>query len=115
MLQTGERSDTRTMNWDTVWEVRASQFSRGWQVEIAIPFKSLRFKPRGPGEEVVFGISFKRNIPRGNEDVIWPFVSNDSTWYRPAELGHLRGLTDIRPGSVIDIRPYTFASGIAQA
>ena len=113
MLQTGERSDTRTMNWDTVWEVRASQFSRGWQVEIAIPFKSLRFKPRGPGEEVVFGIGFKRNIPRGNEDVIWPFVSNDSTWYRPAELGHLRGLTDIRPGRAIEIRPYTLASGVA--
>jgi len=36
----------------------------------------------------------------------WPFVSNNSSWYRPAELGHLRGLHNIEPGRSIEVRPY---------
>ncbi|MGE3277272.1 MAG: DUF5916 domain-containing protein [Vicinamibacterales bacterium] len=111
LLQTGESTSTRNHDWDAVWDSRGRILPDGYEVEIAIPFKSMRFEPPAPGQAVVFGIGFKRNIPRKNEEVYWPFVPNDSTWYRPAELGHLHGLTDVRPGRNIEIRPYVLAGG----
>jgi hypothetical protein len=113
LLQNGESRTTRNANWDTVWDSKGSRFREGWEVEIVIPFKSLRFEPPAPGEEVTFGIGFKRNIPRKNEEVFWPFVSNDSSWYRPSELGHLLGLRDIRPGRSVEVRPYVLG-GVEQ-
>jgi hypothetical protein len=106
MLQNGEESSTRNLNWDTVWYARGSQTAEGWEAEVVVPFQSLRFDPPEDGQEVVFGIGFKRNLPRKNEETYWPFVSNDSTWYRPAELGKLRGLRDIRSGRKLELRPY---------
>ena len=38
--------------------------------------------------------------------MIWPFVSNDSSWYRPSELGHVRGMTGDAPGRSLEFRPY---------
>jgi len=111
LLQTGEDETTRNQNYDAVWNARGSRTAQGYDVEIAIPFTSLRFAPPADGEPLVFGIGFKRNIPRKNEEVYWPFVANDSTWYRPAELGHLVGLTDVRPGRNLQIRPYVLGGG----
>lgn len=106
MLQNGEESGTRNLNWDTVWYSRGSQTEEGWEVEVVVPFRSLRFDPPADGREIVFGIGFKRNLPRKNEETYWPFVSNDSTWYRPAELGKLHGLEAIRSGRSVELRPY---------
>jgi Domain of unknown function (DUF5916)/Carbohydrate family 9 binding domain-like len=111
LLQTGETQDTRNPDFDIVWQSEGRFTETGFEVEIAIPFKSLRFTPPAPGQEVVFGIGFKRNIPRKNEEMYWPFVPNDSSWYRPAELGHLRGLRDIQPGRNLQVRPYVLGGG----
>lgn len=111
MSQNGQDERTRNLDWDTVWESRGQTVPGGWTAEVRIPFKSLRFRRPLPGEPVVFGVGFKRNIPAKTEEVYWPFVSNDSTWYRPAELGTLRGLEGIQPGRNVEIRPY----GIGQA
>ena len=105
-LQTGEERSTLDGNWDTVWDAAGSRSPDRWEVEVVLPFKSLRFKPPPDGEEIVFGIGFKRNLRRRNEEDIWPFVSNDSSWYRPAELGHLRGLSQANPGRNVELRPY---------
>lgn len=109
MSQNGQNERTRNLDWDMVWEARGRTFPWGWTSEVRIPFKSLRFRPPEPGEPIVFGIGFKRNIPQKQEEVYWPFVSNDSTWYRPAELGKLHGLEGIRPGRNVEIRPYASA------
>ncbi|MCY4628263.1 MAG: DUF5916 domain-containing protein [Acidobacteria bacterium] len=111
MSQNGQDERTRNLDWDTVWESRGQTIPGGWTAEVRIPFKSLRFRRPLPGEPVVFGVGFKRNIPAKTEEVYWPFVSNDSTWYRPAELGTLRGLEGIQPGRNVEIRPY----GLGQA
>ncbi len=109
LFQTGESTETRNHNWDAVWHAQGSWNPAGWEVEVAIPFKSLRFQSPADGGDVIFGIGFKRNIPRKNEGVYWPFVPNDSSWYRPAELGHLHGLRGIEPGRSIEARPYALA------
>ena len=112
LLQNGESESTRNSDYNTVWTSKGSRNDRGFDVEMVIPFKSLRFPRQPGGQEVVFGIGFKRNIPRKNEEVTWPFVSNDSSWYRPAELGHLRGLVDIQPGHNLEVRPYALGGGL---
>ena len=106
MSQNGQGPETRNINWDMVWESRGQTVPGGWTAEVRVPFKSLRFRRPLPGEPIVFGVGFKRNIPLKTEEVYWPFVSNDSTWYRPAELGKLRGIEGIQPGRNVEIRPY---------
>jgi len=44
-LTTDERNNNG--DWNTVWEAKARRFEHGWIAEIAIPFKSLRYKPGG--------------------------------------------------------------------
>src|SRR6185369_11890378 len=51
-------------DWNAVWEVRTGRFNGGWTVEIAIPFKSLRYKS-GSGQ--IWGIQLRRGIRRKNE------------------------------------------------
>jgi hypothetical protein len=105
-LQMGETAATRDDNFDTVWNAKGRRLPYGYEIEVAIPFTSLRFEAQPSGEEVIFGIGFRRNIPRKNEEAIWPYVSPDSDWQRPAEYGHLRGLVDVRPGRNLEVRPY---------
>ena len=41
VTQDGERTND---DWDTIWDVKTQITDSGWQVEMAIPFKSLRFR-----------------------------------------------------------------------
>ena len=60
--------DERNVNkdWNTVWNARTARFEHGWTVEMAIPFKSLRFRS---GEAQVWGVNFRRIVQWKNE---WP-------------------------------------------
>ena len=51
-------------SWNTVWQVRSTRFEGGWSTEMAIPFKSLRYRDGGPQ---VWGINFRRVIRWKNE------------------------------------------------
>ena len=59
---TGERNENG--DWNTVWDVRTAWFDGGWTVEMAIPFKSLRYQER-PGQ--VWGLNVQRNVRWKNE------------------------------------------------
>ena len=52
------------VDWNPVWQVRTGRFEGGWTVEMAIPFKSLRYTS-GPSQ--VWGINIRRVIRRKNE------------------------------------------------
>src|SRR3990172_3588229 len=39
----GDEGQSNNTDWNTVWDARAFIFDQGWTLEIAIPFKSLRF------------------------------------------------------------------------
>ena len=62
----GQVSNERQYNgdWNTVWSYQAARFEDGWQVEAAIPFKSLRY---GAGEEQVWGFNALRTNRWKNE------------------------------------------------
>ena len=55
-------------NWDTFLITDANQDEEGYTVEMAIPFKSLRFPNRNPQ---TWGIQIKREIRRKSEEIYW--------------------------------------------
>ena len=52
------------INWNAVWDARAVQSESGWTVEIAIPFKSLRY---GGGREQIWSVNVRRIVRWKNE------------------------------------------------
>ncbi|HVO82139.1 MAG TPA: DUF5916 domain-containing protein [Terriglobales bacterium] len=60
-------------SFDTVWRSEGRLTGRGYLVLMAIPFKSLRFPSTSQQE---WGIILNRTIPRTNENLFWPRVSN---------------------------------------
>jgi hypothetical protein len=50
--------------WNTVWDVRSARVADGWTFEMAIPFKSLRYREPGPQ---VWGVNFRRVVKWKNE------------------------------------------------
>lgn len=59
---TDERDANR--DWNTVWTYASRRDSEGWTAEMAIPFRSLRYRGSGPQ---VWGINIRRNVRWKNE------------------------------------------------
>jgi hypothetical protein len=62
----GQITDERAYNadWNPIWEFRTGRFKNGWTVEMAIPFKSLRYRR---GRAQTWGVNFQRYIRWKNE------------------------------------------------
>jgi len=56
-------------DWNPVWDVRTGRFEGGWTVEMAIPFKSLRYRP---GVEQTWGVQIRRSVLADNE---WSYLT----------------------------------------
>ena len=56
------------VDWNTIWDVKTGRFEGGWTIEMAIPFKSLRYDPNGDG---TWGVNFSRRIRHKNETTFW--------------------------------------------
>lgn len=65
-------NDNMDPSWDTVWESEGRVDEGGYTVEMAIPFKSLRFPDAATK---TWGLVLGRNIPRSGEIIIWPSFS----------------------------------------
>ena len=89
--------------WDEDWTVAATMGETGWTAEIAIPFKILRFSG---AQDQIWGVNFERVIKRKNESVYWTSWNRDFDFFQVSQAGHLRGLSEIRPGERLRIRPY---------
>ncbi len=106
----GARADGQISNnaqdlsyeWDGIWDVRARVNADGWVAEIAIPFKSLRFKP----DQDVWGLNVERQIKRLQEHDRWASARPDSWVTNLADAGELSGLGQTKQGRGLDIRPY---------
>jgi len=94
-------------SFDTVWDSRGKLTSRGFVVEMAIPFKSLRFPAT---KEQEWGIILYRGIVRKNEDSFWPEISSKVEG-RLGQAATLYGLEGISPGRSIDLIPYGIMRG----
>ena len=88
--------------WDGLWEGRAKIQDFGWEAEMAIPFKTLRFRP---GQKS-WGIKIIRNIRRRLEASYWPVANLNSYRFQISDAGILTGLEGMSQGFGLDIRPY---------
>lgn len=81
----------------------------GFEVEFAVPFKSLRF---APAPNVVFGFNAIRDQRRTGAHMYWaPVTRNIAGYHR--QMGDLDGLTGIRPGRNFEVNPYVTSSSAA--
>ena len=89
-------------NPDIVMESKGSVTNDGWVVEVAIPFKSLRYVA---GKDKLWGAHFWRRIKRVNNELdMWMPISRDnSSWL--AQEGHLTGLDGISAERTVELIP----------
>lgn len=93
-------------SWDGVWECKTSIDDKGWYIEIAIPWQTLRFKE---GDNIIWGANFKRRIHRKNEDDYWrlvPLYAGRDAQYRMSEAGDLQGFNGLKMGGRYEVRPF---------
>ncbi len=87
---------------DIVMESKGQITSDGWVVEVAIPFKSLRYEA---GKDKLWGIEVWRNIDRFNDEIdSWTPSSRDISSQLSQE-GHLTGLEGISTERTLEIIP----------
>jgi len=90
---------------DYVFESKGRLTADGYEVEIAIPFKTLRFPPDHVQR---WGINVVRLVQsRGQEDTWTPATRSGASFL--AQSGTLDGLTDLKRGIVLDLNPFVTA------
>ena len=111
-LRDGLVIEERALNfdWNTVWFVRSGRFEHGWVTEMAIPFKSLRYRPGG---EQVWGVNFRRNVRWKNEASHLTRVPTSMGGAGPARFSSEATLVGIEPPEAtrnLELKPYGIAS-----
>ncbi len=100
--QIENNAEDLSTDWDGIWEAAARITPEGWVAEIAIPFKTLRFKPG----QTVWGLNIERLIKRRNEVDLWSTPLRDNWVTNMSQAGRLEGIEGINQGRGLDIRPY---------
>ena len=92
---------------DIVMESKGVITEDGYTVEVAIPFKSLRYEA---GKDKLWGIHIQRTISRGNSEISsWmPISRENSSWL--GQAGHLTGLDGISGERTLEVIPTLTAS-----
>ena len=103
--QISNNGESLNFDWDGIWDAAARIDGEGWTAELAIPFKTLRFKP----ELATWGLNVQRVIARHEETNRWAAPRRDVWISNLSEAGQLQGLDGARQGRGLDVRPY--ASG----
>ena len=96
-------------DWNPVWDVRTGRFDGGWTVEMAIPFRSLRYRP---GPAPVWGVHLRRNIRHKNERTFItpvPISAGRGGIFRVSAGATLVGLEVPEGSHNLEIKPYGIA------
>jgi len=92
-------------SWDAIWDSATQRRPDGFSAEMAIPFKSLRYRNRAPGEEHRWGFQFVREIKgKNNEQVVWsPMSRTEANFF--VQMGYLEGMTDLQSNRNLEVIP----------
>jgi hypothetical protein len=93
-------------NWDGDWTVRAQITERGWEAEMAIPLKTLRYQT---GTDRTWGFNVVRNIRHKNEQVYLAPIPRGFDIYRVSLAAKVQGL-DLPARRDIKLIPYALGS-----
>ncbi len=92
-------------DWDGVWDVRSVVTDSGYNVEMLIPWATLRYRR----DSSTFGMNFRRFIRRKNEETMW------RAWKRTEGLrfleseGTVTGFDSLPARPRVELRPYALA------
>ena len=93
-------------NWDGDWTVRSQITERGWEAELAIPLKTLRYQT---GEDQTWGFNLLRNIRHKNEQVFLAPIPRGFDIYRVSLAAKMTGL-NLPARRDIKLIPYALGS-----
>ena len=93
-------------NWDGVWTVKSQITERGWETEMAIPFKTLRYQT---GTNQTWGVNVFRNIRHKNEQVFLAPIPRGFDVYRVSLAAKMTGL-DLPARRDLRLIPYVLGS-----
>jgi hypothetical protein len=112
---TGNQADSKVsngnedFNWSAVWDSAAKITDKGWQVEIEIPYRAIRFANR-PVQS--WGFNFHRRLELLNEQHTWTHVDNSVGRWTQYD-GLIEGFRDIKPPTRLNLYPYASATTIS--
>ncbi|UCC43645.1 MAG: carbohydrate binding family 9 domain-containing protein [Candidatus Zixiibacteriota bacterium] len=90
------------IGYDLIWESAGIITDSGYQVEMAIPFASLRFSREG---NQIWKVDFWRNHPRDvQSEYSWAAYDRDENCW-PCQWGTMSGISGVTPGRGIEITP----------
>ena len=95
------RREVADLSPDYVFDSRGRVSDSGYEIEIRIPFKSLRYQS---AEEQSWGLHVTRRVQHSGYEDSWAPARLASASFL-AQSGRLVGLTDIRRGLVLDFNP----------
>ena len=111
------RSDSQVTNerqfiqdWNPVWSVKTGRFDRGWTMEAAIPFKSIRY---GKGSAQVWGFNVMRTKRSKNERSLLTKVPpgrGDAALAQTSFAASAVGVEAPPARRALDIKPYATSS-----
>lgn len=91
---------------DMIWQSAAKITSDGYEVEMAIPFSSIRFPNN---DKQAWKVDFWRNRPRESYyQYSWAANDRDEQCF-PCKWGTVEGIQDVSPGKGIEILPSVIA------
>jgi hypothetical protein len=88
-------------SYDQVWDSEGRVTRKGWLALLAIPFRSLRFRPMSSD----WGVVLQRNLPRNSEVDYWPRISANVSGTLTQE-GTLRGIEGVTGSHNVQLNPY---------
>lgn len=93
---------------DYVWKSKGRLTDFGYEVELSIPFKSLRYRA---GDEQRWQLNVARTVQTSGHEETWtPALRGASSFL--AQSGVLAGLRDLRRGLTVDVIPTITSSAV---
>ena len=93
-------------NPDFTWDSKGRITDRGYEIEIRIPFKSLRYPGSGPQ---TWGLNVTRVVQRTGYTDTWTDVRRANASFLGQE-GAIAGLHDLRHGVTVEAQPFLTAT-----
>src|SRR5262245_3286412 len=108
----GQVTNERQWNgdWNTVWDVRARRFEGGWTVEVAVPFKSLRYQP---GRAQIWGFNaFRTNRWKNEISYVTrvPAARGQNALYQGSVEATVVGLEVPSGSRTFELKPYAISN-----
>ncbi|MBL0940120.1 MAG: carbohydrate binding family 9 domain-containing protein [Gemmatimonadaceae bacterium] len=93
---------------DYVWRSRGRLTETGYEIEIAIPFKSLRYRA---GDVQTWQLNVVRTVQATGHEQTWTQTRRASASFL-AQSGHLSGLRELQRGLTLDLIPTITSSSV---